>query len=392
MQNSSILCCSSNSLYFSTSQLCRLLPGKQINSGPNFSFSSKLPWTSLHLRLASRINIRSASTQELVETTSGFVETGYIYGVHGFQGEVQVKLTTDFPELRFSKPGTRWLKQQMSGTETLQEIELVEGRGHPGQSWIVRFNDINTVEQAQKLVGSTILVTDEDRPVLEEGEFYTHDLIGMRVILKESGEPVGTVVNVFNSGASDLLHVKLTSSKYTPEHVKKSEIAGSDSGPLVWVPFVEAIVPTVDLEKREMLITPPKGLLELNIRSDERSKKERRELVCKVNPKRDNRNALLGLVDSCKANVGIRLFKHSTYEEDFDVVLSMSFLRKLVKQINKLQFQAVLSSNSYIEKVDKDWIDVIPTSPNSYEFRCSIYSCLNATPINKVCILDSIDS
>lgn len=57
------------------------------------------------------------------------------------------------------------------------------------------------------------------------------------------------------------------------------EAGEGDSGPLVWVPFVEAIVPTVDLEKREMLITPPKGLLELNIRSDMRSKKERRELV-----------------------------------------------------------------------------------------------------------------
>lgn len=52
-----------------------------------------------------------------------------------------------------------------------------------------------------------------------------------------------------------------------------------DSGPLVWVPFVEPIVPVVDLENREMLITPPKGLLELNIRTHEKSKKERRELV-----------------------------------------------------------------------------------------------------------------
>lgn len=82
---------------------------------------------------------------------------------------------------------------------------------------------------------------------------------------------MGTVVNVFNSGASDLLHVELNSSfaKQNPE----------DAGPLVWVPFVEAIVPDIDLQRREMLITPPKGLLELNVRSDERSKKERRQLV-----------------------------------------------------------------------------------------------------------------
>lgn len=73
--------------------------------------------------------------------------------------------------------------------------------------------------------------------------------------------------------------MKLNSSKKTPDQILNSKIGDSDPGPLVWVPFVEAIVPTVDLDKREMLITPPKGLLELNIRPDMRSKKERRELV-----------------------------------------------------------------------------------------------------------------
>lgn len=93
---------------------------------------------------------------------------------------------------------------------------------------------------------------------------------------------MGTVVNVFNSGASDLLHVELKSSfaKQNP----------GDTGPLVWVPFVEAIVPDIDLQKREILITPPKGLLELNVRSDERSKKERRQLV---------RHTLCTMIVSC---------------------------------------------------------------------------------------------
>lgn len=101
--------------------------------------------------------------------------------------------------------------------------------------------------------------------------------ITLNLILQESGEPVGTVVNIFNTGANDLLHVKLSSSRKIPGQIGKT--GEGHFGPLVWVPFVEAIVPTVDLEKREMLITPPKGLLELNIRSDMRSKKERRELV-----------------------------------------------------------------------------------------------------------------
>lgn len=95
---------------------------------------------------------------------------------------------------------------------------------------------------------------------------------------------MGTVVNVFNSGANDLLHVMLKSAEPIPHGSEElpSLAEAGDSGPLVWVPFVEEIVPTVDMNRREMLITPPKGLLELNVRSDERSKKERRQLVSHI--------------------------------------------------------------------------------------------------------------
>uniref|UniRef100_A0A175YM02 RimM N-terminal domain-containing protein n=1 Tax=Daucus carota subsp. sativus TaxID=79200 RepID=A0A175YM02_DAUCS len=229
-------------------------------------------------------------TQDIAETSqneSGFIEVGYISSVHGLQGEVRVNPSTGFPELRFSTPGKRWLRQQISGRETIQEVILVEGRGgHKGQkSWILKLSEIDTVEQAQQLVGSTLLVTEEERPDLEEGEFYTRDLIGMEIILKETGENVGTVVNVFDSGAGDLLQVRLNRSPKLSDGAGKPESEILASAPLVWVPFVEAIVPNVDMNKREMLITPPKGLLELNIRADERSKKERRQLEWKERKK-----------------------------------------------------------------------------------------------------------
>lgn len=86
-------------------------------------------------------------------------------------------------------------------------------------------------------------------------------------------------MNVFNSGANDLLHVMLNSSLDKHDGTRKTKSEASSSAPLVWIPFVEAIVPNVDMDEREMLITPPKGLLELNLRSDERSKKERRQTV-----------------------------------------------------------------------------------------------------------------
>ncbi|XP_073154783.1 uncharacterized protein [Henckelia pumila] len=653
MQSSSILCCSSN--YISPSNFQRSTFLSTIHQVNVFSSSSKLLSSSSSPHQSSRSTSISSSVHvETNSSTSRFVETGYISGVHGIRGEVRIKPSTDFPDLRFSKPGTRWLKQKISGTETIQEIELLEGRGHPGQSWILKFNEINTVEQARKLVGSTLLVTDEDRPMLEEAEFYTRDLIGMKVILKESGEPVGTVVNVFNSGASDLLQVRLNLSESIEGPIKKSQVGEFDSGPVAWVPFVEAIVPEVDLEKREMLITPPKGLLDLNIRSHERSKKDRRELewkerkkfqrqliaakkklcemeqqhvfhgfrygekdnasllanqivtvnskllqqalqyietpfarqnvpqilsavpkdstlkvadnpisaqggklsdlywklqregdvlasggkvaiclvleemeeierdpnnsvvnskesekasllvkellddphglvevknrpsvplmlvcsahsvsslqelfslhdhfafdpqkvwfleeetlpvvssfldeqgkhkilmkspweflqrpvgsggfvsllssenlldrlhemgveyieVCSATGKHIHGSAFLGLVDSSKSNIGIHLYDATMSEEHFDMLFSISFMKKWVNHIDKLQFHAVLTSHSYVEKVEKDWIDITPSTPNSYEFHCSIYSCLDSCSPKKICVLDSAE-
>ncbi|KAG6790171.1 hypothetical protein POTOM_006319 [Populus tomentosa] len=258
-------------------------------------------------RTCTRRHSLPLATQETVETSKGeseFVEVGYISNVHGLQGEISVKPTTDFPELRFSKPGRRWLRQLVSGKDVIREVELVEGRGHHGRkSWILKFGGIDTVDrgrsasnialsgtpsfgheksdtiQAKLLVGSTLLVREYERPELEEGEFYSRDLIGMRVILKETGECVGTVVNVFDSGGNDLLQVMLYTSSDVPDGTGKSKPAEAGvSGHLAWVPFVEAIVPDVNMNEREMRITPPKGLLELNLRLDERSKKERREL------------------------------------------------------------------------------------------------------------------
>ena len=97
---------------------------------------------------------------------------------------------------------------------------------------------------------------------------------------QENGKLVGTVVNVFNSGANDLLQIVLDSSFDMLDKSGKSRSAEIDaSDQLVLVPFVEAIVPDVDMKRRQMHITPPKGLLELNLRFDDRSKKERRQLV-----------------------------------------------------------------------------------------------------------------
>ncbi|KAJ0971662.1 hypothetical protein J5N97_019621 [Dioscorea zingiberensis] len=230
--------------------------------------------------------VDSTAGEEFDGKDSDFIDVGYISAAHGLEGELRIKPSTGFPELRFSKPGKRWLRMRVMGKELISEVELNGGRPHPGQkSWIVSLNGIDTVEKAKQMVGSTLLVRESDRPELDEGEFYTPDLVNMRVLLKESGKLIGTVVKIVNTGANDVLQVKCNSTEEGSDGLSSSKSETSASERLVWIPFVKAIVPDVDMHNREMCITPPKGLLELNLRSDPRSKKERRQLEWKQRKK-----------------------------------------------------------------------------------------------------------
>ena len=171
-----------------------------------------------------------------------WLSVGKIVGVQGLQGELRVNPASDFPE-RFTVPGPRWLRSRQGGEPT--EIQLKKGRQLPGKSlFVVRFEGINNRGAAEALVGQELLVSADDRPELEEGEFHLLDLVGLDARLSADGPSIGTVTNLI-SGGNDLL-----------------ELNTSDSRKLL-IPFVEAIVPEVHLNEGWLLITPPPGLLEL---------------------------------------------------------------------------------------------------------------------------------
>ncbi|KAK3134815.1 hypothetical protein QOZ80_5BG0411040 [Eleusine coracana subsp. coracana] len=220
--------------------------------------------------------------QDYDEEEVELVEVGYVSGVHGVRGDVLVTPRTDFPELRFATPGKRWLRARAAGKQQVKAFKLVRGRAHTGKKgWIVSFDGIDDLDQARQIVGSAILVKSGDRPQIEDDEFYSLDLVGMRVFVKETGKLVGTVAQVFNFGGGDLLQVMIGSEEDTVVEPNSEHQDSTLSREHVWIPFAQDIVPDVDMEKREMWITPPKGLLELNSRSDKRSKKERRAMEWK---------------------------------------------------------------------------------------------------------------
>ena len=171
-----------------------------------------------------------------------WLSVGKIVGVQGLQGELRVNPASDFPE-RFTAPGPRWLRSRKGSEPT--EIQLIKGRQLPGKSlFVVRFEGIDNRSAAEALVGQELLVSADDRPELEEGEFHLLDLMGLEARLNADGPAIGTV-NDLISGGNDLLEIITT------------------DGRKLLIPFVETIVPEVQLKEGWLLLTPPPGLLEL---------------------------------------------------------------------------------------------------------------------------------
>ncbi|MEA5463972.1 ribosome maturation factor RimM [Leptothoe sp. PORK10 BA2] len=176
---------------------------------------------------------------------------GRIVGPHGLNGEVRVYPDSDFPE-RFEQPGERWLLKP--GATTPNPIKLIKGRFQDGKGlYILKLAGINHRDQAEALRDAKLLVAADHRLPLEPDEFHVGDLMGLAVILQTTGEQIGTVTDVYRAG-NDLLEVALT--PQTP--------TGNAQEPprTVLIPFVEAIVPVVDLTQGRVEITPPDGLLD----------------------------------------------------------------------------------------------------------------------------------
>ncbi len=190
-------------------------------------------------------------------TSDDWLEIGTIVASQGLRGEVRVYPNTDFPE-RFEVPGKRWLLRP--GETEPQPIELLAGRYIQGKNlYVLTLAGIGNRNQAEELRSCKLMVEASDRPQLGDDEYHVLDLIGMFVFMQESGELIGTVVDVISAG-NDLLEVQLHPS-FTSE---TGQITNDKRQKKVLIPFVKAIAPVVDLKENRIEITPPSGLLEIN--------------------------------------------------------------------------------------------------------------------------------
>ncbi|MFF4410937.1 ribosome maturation factor RimM [Streptosporangium sp. NPDC001559] len=161
---------------------------------------------------------------------------GRIGRPHGLRGEVSVEVRTDDPERRFA-PGAA------IATDPAAAGPLVvrSSRSHAGVL-LVRFEGVDDRDRAEGLRGTMLVIDSADIPPSDDpDEFHDHQLIGLTVLTPD-GERAGEVSDVLHHG-QDLLVVRR-------------------QGREVYVPFVKALVPVVDLEKGHLVVDAPAGLLD----------------------------------------------------------------------------------------------------------------------------------
>jgi 16S rRNA processing protein RimM len=167
------------------------------------------------------------------------LRVGRLVKAHGLKGGLKLELYTDNPEGRFV-PGAVFTLQVPEASPwhgkdlTVREYRVMNGNP------VVFFQDVDDRDAAESLVRA-ILWIDQDVDEVEEDAWFDHQLVGLDVVRED--EVIGRVVRVEHFPAQDLLIVK----------------AGDRE---VMVPFVAAIVPTVDVAAGRVIVTPPPGLFE----------------------------------------------------------------------------------------------------------------------------------
>ncbi len=183
----------------------------------------------------------SRAKAPLPDLGKGSLRVGRLTKPHGLKGGLKVELYTDNPDERFAAGALFHLQVPSESpwfgrTLTVRELRWFNGVPVCFFEEVVDRNDSESIVRA-------ILWIDEAtvEQSVEENAWYDHQLIGLEV--RRNGELVGTVSEVQHFPAQDLLSVHT-------------------SNGTVLVPFVEAIVPHVDLDAGVVTVTPPAGLFE----------------------------------------------------------------------------------------------------------------------------------
>ena len=159
----------------------------------------------------------------------------------GRRGEVASEIYSNVPD-RFA-PGMKLLALPRESGSTRRELEVQELWPH--KEWLVfKFTGVDSISEAETLIGCELQVPRSQRSELQAGWNFVSDLVGC--VLLDHEHEIGRIEDVqFGAGEAPLLIVRETTR-------------------LVEVPFAEAYLESVDVQRRQVRMNLPEGLLDVN--------------------------------------------------------------------------------------------------------------------------------
>ena len=169
-----------------------------------------------------------------------FITLARVVKTQGRYGEVAVEVHSDIPD-RFAE-GMKLLALEKSG-EARRDLEVEGFWPHKGLL-VLKFRGVDSMSDAEELIGCELQVESADRASLEQGWNYISDLVGCVVL--DHGLEIGRIEDVqFGAGEAPLLIVGAGGKKFD-------------------VPFAEAYLDAVDMSQRQVRMNLPEGMLEIN--------------------------------------------------------------------------------------------------------------------------------
>lgn len=168
----------------------------------------------------------------MTESLHKFLAIGKVSRPHGIAGEIKVQLAPEYE-------GVLEAVRRVYLNDAEHPYRVLAQRAHQG-GVLLRLERVATRNAAEALRGARVLIRTSDLPDLPPGEYYTYQLIGLRVV-RESGEALGELSEVLRTGSNDVYVVKTA------------------DGELL-LPAIESVIRGIELEAGTMTVIVPPGL------------------------------------------------------------------------------------------------------------------------------------
>ena len=175
------------------------------------------------------------------EINGEFITLARVVKTQGRHGEVAAEIHSDVPE-RFAAGMKLFALPKLQ--DSRRELRVEHLWPHKGLL-VLKFHGVDTMSDAELLIGSELQVPRFERATLEAGWNYVSDLIGCTVL--DRSQEIGCIEDVqFGAGEAPLL------------------VVANAAGKKFEVPFAEAYLEGVNLGQRQVRMILPEGMLEIN--------------------------------------------------------------------------------------------------------------------------------